>query len=730
MTTTHDFLDPDLAKILSRLASLQGVAIPAHRFGMMATSSGGGDVMEMHRALRAMEWWSSIFPNAFIEELEGQPQRPDLPLLWVKHDGLTTGLVRNVQGNGSVAIEGADGLTETLDSDQQGLGQFIKMRPFIEQSDLKDKPKTAKDWFYFAIKKRIGFFIEAIVATCVVSLLALGVSFYTMQVYDRVVPTQSFQTLIVLTIGTVLAISFEFVMKHVRSRMMDRACKAIDEELSGVFFGRALDIRMDARPRTVGTFAAQIKNFEMVRNFMTSSTLFMMADAPFALFFIFVIFFIGGPVALVPLALLPVSIIIGFYAIWRMGKLADEQNQEGNEKNGLLVEAIDGIESIKAVGGEWKMLERWRTLTSSVASKELDIRATSNLATNLTQTVQQLSYIALIAVGVYEINAGNLTTGALMGCSIISNRALAPISLIAGMIVQWQHAKSSLSALDSIMSLPTDRNSDERLFIPETCHGELKLEEASFSYIEDVKALSPVNLQINPGERVALIGPVGSAKSTLIKVLAGLYKPSTGKVFIDGVDMSHIPSEYLREHIGYLPQDVRLFQGTLRDNLVMGLSSPSDEQILAAAAKTGLDKTIRAHPQGLGLPIYEGGRGLSGGQRQVVGITRLIIAKPKILIVDEPTASMDVELESFIMRNLFASMDQDATIILVTHKLSLLSLTRRLILMDHGSIVGDGPTETVLRNASQSRPGAQPSASILAENAQVKPRALQGDVPA
>jgi len=686
--------------------------------------------MEMHRALRAMEWWSSIFPNAHVEALEGLPQRSDLPLLWVKHDGEKAGLVRSVQGDGSIAIEGADGLTQTLDSDAQGLGQFIKMRPFIEQSDQKDKPKSAKDWFYYAIKKRIGFFIEAIVATCVLSLLALGVSFYTMQVYDRVVPTQSFQTLIVLTVGTVLAISFEFVMKHVRSKMMDRACKAIDEELSGVFFGRVLDIRMDARPRTVGTFASQIKNFEMVRNFMTSSTLFMLADAPFALFFIFVIFIIGGPVALVPLALLPFTIIIGFYAKWRMGKLADEQNREGNEKNGLLVEAIDGIESIKAVGGEWKMLDRWRKLTSSAADKELDIRATSNLATSLTQTVQQLSYIALIAVGVYEINAGNLTTGALMGCSIISNRALAPIALIAGMIVQWQHAKSSLDALDNIMSLPTDRNSEERLFIPENCRGELKLEEASFSYVEDIKALNPVSLQINPGERIALIGPVGSAKSTFIKVLAGLYKPTSGRVFIDGVDMSHIPSEYLREHIGYLPQDVRLFQGTLRDNLVMGLSSPSDEQILAAAAKTGLDKTIRAHPQGLGLPIYEGGRGLSGGQRQIVGITRLIIARPKILIVDEPTASMDGELESFIMRNLFASMDKDATIILVTHKISLLGLTQRVILMDHGSIVGDGPTETVLRNAAQSRQAAQAPATKSAQSATVQPKALQGDVSA
>lgn len=690
------FFDSDLAHLLSRLASIQGAAMPAHRFGMMSVTSGGADVMEIHRALRAREWWASAFPRAYIEELEGLPTRGDIPMLWVRHDGSLALIVKSLHSDNSYGVEDHSGNPSTLNESDATLGQLFVLRPAIEQSKSKSKPKSAKDWFYYAIKKRIGVFIEAIIATCVVSLLALCVSFYTMQVYDRVVPTESYQTLIVITAGTLCAIFFEFLMKHARSRLIDKACKSIDEELSGVFFGRVLDIRMDARPKSVGTFASQIKNFEMVRNFMTSSTLFLLADAPFALFFIFVIFSIGGSVALVPLSLLPATIIIGFYAKWKMGKLAEEQNHEINHKNGLLVEAIDGIESIKAVGGEWKMLDRWNSLTANTAEKELAIRSASNIATSLTQTVQQVSYISLIAVGVYEIHAGNLTMGALMGCSIISNRALTPISQIAGMIVQWQNAKSALKSLDGIMSLPTDRNSDTRLVIPGRCDGHIKVDEVSFGYAEGAKTIDNASLVISPGDRIALIGPVGSGKSTFIKLLVGLYKPNEGRVFLDGVDMEHLPSEFLREHIGYLPQDVRLFEGTLKDNLVMGLSAPSDEQILAAASRTGLDKVIRAHPQGLGLPIYEGGRGLSGGQRQLVGLTRLLIAKPKIIVVDEPTASMDGDLEQLVMKGLFDSLNQEQIIVLATHKMSLLSLTKRVLIMDRGRLVHDGETDKVI----------------------------------
>jgi ATP-binding cassette subfamily C protein LapB len=538
------------------------------------------------------------------------------------------------------------------------------------------------------------------ISSIVISILALGTSFYTMQVYDRVVPTQSYSTLIVITVGVLIALLLDLLTKQIRSSILDRACQQIDNELSSVFFGKMLSIRMDARPKTIGTFAAQIKQFELVRNFMTSSTLFVLADAPFVLFFILIIWIIGGEIALVPLILLPISIIVGLYAKWKIGSIAEDQLEEANLKNGLLVEAIDGIESIKAVAGEWKMLEFWKHLSLQSSDKELTSRSVTAMATTVSQSVQQLSYVLMIAAGVYAIGSGKITMGALMACSIISNRALSPIAQISGKIVQWQHAKAALKGLDAIMKLPSDRNEDVQMVIPHVCHGRIRTENATFAYREDAQAINAANLNIGPGEKIAVIGPVGSGKSTLIKMLSGLYLPSKGKVFIDEVDMSHIDPEFLRESIGYLTQDIRLFNGSLRYNLTIGLPSPSDSQILKACSQTGLINIVKGHSKGLELPIFEGGRGLSGGQKQLVGLTRMLIAKPKILLLDEPTASMDGDLELKVMRSIFTDAAPDSVILLSTHKLSLLTFVDRIIVLDKGKVLLDGPKSEVISKLS------------------------------
>lgn len=696
---SHSEHTPDqaLALLLSRLASVQGHSVPVHRFSMSSISATGAPIAESNLLLRAMELWMSALPEGAAEVLEGSPEKVDFPLLWLAFDGSSLKLLRGRLSNGGYLCESASGEQEELPANTAMDGNILLLRPQLLAGDAEmHETKTARDWFYYAIKKRKWFFIEAVLATAMASMLALAASFYTMQVYDRVVPTQSYPTLIVLTIGTFMALAVELLMKQLRSHMVDKACKAIDQELSGVFFGRVLAIRMDARPNSVGTFAAQVKHFEMVRNFMTSSTLFLFADAPFVLFFIAVIGMIGGMIALVPLILLPISIGAGLYAKMRLAKLTEDMMRDANLKNGLLIEAIDGIEAIKAVGGEWKMLDRWRHLTAESAEKELRIRATTTIATNITQTVQQISYILMIAAGVYSINAGLVTMGALIACSIISNRALGPIAQIAGLIVQWQHAKVALNGLDGIMKLPCDRNAGDRLVIPESCAGQLRLEEAAYSYNPANAALKPANLNLRKGERVAVLGSVGSGKSTLIKLLSGLYRPSAGRVFLDGIDMAHLAPEFMREHIGYLTQDVRLFNGTLRDNLVMGLPSPSDAQILLAASQTGLDRVIKQHPKGLELPIMEGGRGLSGGQRQLVGLTRMLLANPSVLLLDEPTASMDGELEAYVMNNIFGSMAADSTIVLATHKSGMLKLVDRIIVLDQGKIMLDGPRDEVL----------------------------------
>ncbi len=544
-------------------------------------------------------------------------------------------------------------------------------------------------------------FRSAVFATFVVSLIGLTSAMYTMQVYDRVVPTKGYSTLWVLTVGVLLAVGLELLMKQVRAQMVDRASKAIDEELSAVFFAKALDIRMDARPRTVGTFAAQIRQFESVRAFMASSTLFILADAPFALLFIGVIALIAGPVALVPLVVTGLALIVGLALRAPLERLAAAHIEESNRKNGLLIEAVDGIESVKAAGAEWKLLDRWRALTATLAESELRMRLHGTFAANLTQTLQQLSYVGLVAAGAYAITTGALTMGGLIACTIISGRALAPLAQIPNLIVQWKHARIALRALDAIMALPEERDEDRRLVVPEQCEGRLRLDNVVYGFGDERPALTMPALNIAPGERVAVLGPVGSGKSTLIKVLSGLYRPRSGSVFLDDVDVSHLAPAFVREHVGYLPQDVRLFNGSLRDNLCLGLPTQSDSRILEVANLTGLAQVIQRHPRGLELEISEGGRGLSGGQRQLVGLTRLLLMRPRVLLLDEPTAALDAQLELLVMHNLFRALPRETTIVLVTHKPALVMQVNRVILLEHGRILTDGPRDEVLARARE-----------------------------
>ncbi|CEN56208.1 type I secretion system permease/ATPase [Candidatus Methylopumilus turicensis] len=694
--------DLELNTLLARLARLQNVAMPLHRFSMASENFSGVNFMDLPRAARAVELWMNAFPSGKAYQQDESLSREHLPALWISKDYQSIKLIKGAMSHGGFLAEDFNGEVAELDVDEVMDGYTLILRPkIIEQKESARPISSARDWFLYALRKKKSVFIESIFATAMMSVLALASSFYTMQVYDRVIPSQGYSTLTVLTVGVLVGVLLELMMKQLRAFIVDRGCKAIDQELSGVFFGQVLDIRMDARPRSVGTFAGQIKNFEMVRNFMTSSTLFVLADAPFVLFFIAVIFAVAGWLALIPLLFLPVVIAIGLYAKWRISRYSGEQMDGANKKSGLLIETIDGIEAIKSVGGEWKMLGRWNNLTKDLSENELKIRTSTMQATSLTQSLQQLCYIAMIAAGAYAVTTGQITQGALIACSIISNRALSPIGQITGMIVQWQHAKEALKGLDDIMALECDRDPTHDLVIPETCWGNLSLDAATFSYTDDVVALAPLTLTIKPGERVGIIGSVGSGKSTLIKLLSGLYKPSEGRSFLDGVDMMQMAPEFVREHLGYLTQDVRLFHGTLRENLVMGLPSPTDSQILAAAAATGLNVLIQSHPKGLGLPIMEGGRGLSGGQRQLVGLTRMLIAKPKVLILDEPTASMDNELEAYVMQNLFAKLAPTTTIVLATHKGSLLKLVNRVIVMAQGKVIADGRPDDVMKKMTE-----------------------------
>lgn len=711
--------DPELATLLSRLAALQGHAVPAHRFGMRANTAEGVPMESLTRVQRATELWQAHFPQAEIRQIAGGAlDRAVLPALWCSVDGERALLLRGLVGGRTLVAEDAAGQRLELGLADAAQGCVLTLPVAAMTSNgTGAAERSASEWFAFAIGRHRRVFLEAVLATFVASAIGLASSMYSMQVYDRVVPTKGFSTLWVLTVGVLIAMAIELLLKQVRAHTIDQACKAIDMELSSVFFGKALDIRMDARPRTVGTFASQIRHFESARNFMTSTTLFMLADVPFALLFIGVIGLLAGPVALVPLLTIPLALLTGMLFRKPIERLTSEHMVESNRKNGLLIEAIDGIESIKAASAEWKLLERWRDLTATLGTSELRMKSYTTLASNLTQTVQQLSYVGLVFAGVLAIIDNRLTMGGLIACTIISGRALGPLAQIPSLVVQWKQARIALKSLDDIMAMPGERAPNHRLIVPEQCHGVLRLDKAVFAYTKDQPAIQVQQLQFKPGERVAILGTVGSGKTSLIKLLAGLYKPSAGSAFLDEVDITQLAPEFVREHIGYLPQDVRLFEGTLRDNLTLGLPSPSDSQILRAAEKTGLDQVIRTHPKGLGLEISEGGRGLSGGQRQLVGLTRMLLAQPRIMLLDEPTASMDGQLEARVVRHLFEEIAPDSVLVVVTHKTALLPHVQRVVVVDRGQVVIDGPRDAVLarlRDAAQTVPAVKTPA--IAQN--------------
>jgi ATP-binding cassette subfamily C protein LapB len=692
----------ELPALLSRLAAGVGRALPAHRFSAAAIG------LEAHEdpVTQAIELWTAAFAQGEALLFGGEPGRDDLPLLWLAEDGAQALILRGRTSGGDIIAERADGSSRTLPAAMLRSGSCLALGSGPAAAAADAPPRSARQWFLHALLKRRRVFVEAVVATFVVSMLGLGASFYSLQVYDRVIPMQAHSTLIALSVGVGIAVVFEFVIKQVRSLMVDRGCKAIEEELSDVFFGRMLDIRMEARPNSVGSFAAQVRQFELVRNFMTSSTVFLIADLPFCLLFVGVIAVIGGLLAAIPLALLPVVVTASAWLNWRVRRLARAQLYDARLKNGLLVDAIDGIESVKAAGAEWKMLARWRELTASASALELDTRHLSSTSAHFAQFLQQLSYVAIIGAGAWMTGQGMITMGALIACSILSNRALAPITQVSTLVTQWQHAQEALKGLDEMMKLPIEHPQGMQAVIPAGCAGELRLQDASFSFSSQLPALQPLSLRFPAGERAAIIGPVGSGKSTLIRLLSGLYRPGDGKIFLDGVDMALIAPEFLHEQIGYLPQDVRLLRGTLRDNLVLGLAPPADGDILRVAAATGLDRVIAAHPLGLDLPISEGGRGLSGGQRQLVGLTRLLIARPKILLLDEPTAAMDGDLEAAVVQQVFGALAQDTTLIVITHKASLLRMVERIVVLDQGRVALDGPRAEVLARLAAPVPTA------------------------
>ena len=554
---------------------------------------------------------------------------------------------------------------------------------------------------------------ETVLASLIATVLALAISFFSMQVYDRVIPSSAMQTLLVLTLGVLIAIFFEWLIKHVRSHLYEELIDQVDQRLARTVYLRFLSVRLDQIPQSVGALASQMRGYETIRGFMTSMTTNLMVDAPFALFFAGVIALIAGPLALIPTFFFFVSLAIGLFYRKRLENIAKQAMAASNLKTGLLVETIEGAETIKAGQGGWRMLTRWMRTTNDARESELEMRNISEHSQHLAASFQQVSYVLMVAYGAYLVTRNDISQGALISCSILSGRVLSAVSIIPGQIVQWSHAKAALQSLDKLWSLEDDHHGQSQPIAIENIRGEYLLENIT-SHYQGSRALMVSQLTIRPGEKIGILGPVGSGKTTLLRVLSGMFKPQEGRVLLDGLDLAHIDKPLLAQYIGYVQQDGRLFSGTLRDNLILGQVDPGDEAILEAARKTGLmQAVITPHPHGLQRTIYEGGTGLSGGQRQLVNLTRTVLRNPSIWLLDEPTASMDRNTEAHMTQTLQEAIKPTDTLVLVTHKTEMLDLVDRLIVVYNHQIALDGSKQDVLRQLHNARPEAANNASHL-----------------
>lgn len=696
---------------LARLSTLQGSYTPPHRFDAhIQNISENSTENKTHDLI--LRKWLSVYPEGIASkssidlDLIHESTLDLKNFLWIENDSQNLLIIRGLDNKGHAIAESSDLNHEAISLQHLLLsGEILELKTEIETdaTQLIKKPVSATDWFIHVIGKRRKQLFDSILATIVINTLAVGTAMYSMQVYDRVVPSQSNSTLIVLTIGVLIAIILELILKQLRAKLVDESFKEADLELSAVFFNKALGIRLDARPKNVGTFVSEIRSFESIRAFATSATLFVLADAPFALFFIFVMMAVGGLIGLIPLIFIIIMLVAGFVLTRKLHSISQELTDENNRKNGFLIECMDGIESIKAAAGEVQLSQTWQKINQSQAPKELAIKDVTQTTNIFTSGIQQIAYISTVAVGALLIHQGQLTMGGLIACTILSGRTLGPLMQIPQLLLQWGQLKVSLEKLNNIMGMPSDHDVTQIASAPENSKNRLTMENIVFQYSKEQVTLTIPQLKIEAGQTHFIMGRVGSGKSTLLKLLSGLYKPNSGRVFLDNLDISHLSPGFIREKIGYLPQDVRLIKGTLKDNLTLGLPYASDQQILEAAAKVGLDRLIQRHPAGLNLPIAEGGIGLSGGQRQMVALARLFLIQPDILLLDEPTASLDGDLENKVMHELSTWMSNEKLLIIISHKPNLLKNANFLTIIDNGKILQSGERDLVLNFLKEQR---------------------------
>lgn len=588
-----------------------------------------------------------------------------------------------------------------LDKEYTGNAFFVQQQHQFDGRTNEIRPPKATHWFWDVLFKSWPIYSEALLASLLVNLFAITTPLFTMNVYDRVVPNNAVETLWVLALGISIVYLFDFILKALRSYFIDTASKRAEIILSATIFERVMGIKMESRPSSIGVFANNFSEFDSFRDFLTAATLTILIDVPFLLLFLWVISIIGGNMVFIPMIVIPIAIIGGYLLQRPLRHMTKDLSRYASQKGATLYEALSNLETIKGTGAEGQSQRKWEETIGQMSRLGLKTRLYSTFAVNFTTLLNQMTSVAVVVYGVLLISKGELTMGGLIASSLLTQRALAPIGKIAALLTKFDTARHSLDSLTNLMSQPVEREEHKQYLHRPKFKGGIEFKNVSFSYPnQQIKALDNISFKINPGEHVAFLGRIGSGKTSLEKLVMGFYEPQEGAIQIDGTDIRQIDPSDLRRQIGYVPQDISLMYGSVKDNITLGSRYADDTMILEAAEIAGVTHFVNHHPEGFDMQVGERGSSLSGGQRQSISVARALLLSPPIYLMDEPTNSMDNSTEDGFKQRL-ATHIKGKTLLLVTHRTSLLSLVDRIIILDNGKIVADGSKENVLTALKQ-----------------------------
>ncbi len=603
-------------------------------------------------------------------------------------------------GQGSVSLNRAELLARYA-----GIAIFCRPHFRFDKRTPQVGEVKLRHWFWGALADQWQVYRDVLGAALLINVVALAMPLFTMNVYDRVVPNRAMETLWVLGLGVVLLIGVDMMLRSLRGYFIDLASARIDMQLSAGIMERVLGVRMESRPAAVGAFSANLRSFESVRDFITSASVTAFIDLPFALLFVFVIALIAWQLVIPVLLAIVLVIVYAYIMQHKMHALSETTYRAGALRNATLIESLTALETIKTQGAESVMQSKWEKSVAFVSRVNNQMRFLSAAATNGAMEIQQLVNVVVVIAGVYLIANGQLSMGGLIACTMLTSRAIAPLGQMVGLLMQFHNAKVSLTSLEEVMARPVERPAEAAFVHRPELKGDIEFRDVEFTYPNSsVSALKGFSCKIAAGDKVVVIGRIGSGKTTLQKLLLGLYQPTGGAVSIDGVDLRQLDPADLRRNIGYVAQDVTLFYGTLRDNIAIGAPYADDATILAAAEAAGLSEFVNRHPDGFDMMIGERGDSLSGGQRQSVAIARALLMDPPILLLDEPTSAMDFSSEQQFKQRLKEAAAHK-TVIIVTHRNSLLDLATRVIVVDEGRVVADGPRDQVIQALQSGRIG-------------------------